>query len=879
MELSLQSRKDYKSMRLIRKMMITKEKLHINDKIDYERFLELYKKYGNSVDEKDFAKYVLDIPYHKHYCLQCGKTKITPILSREYVTSKEIEEIKKYVMSDINYFGFSHVNYEIVEDLYNRYAGRLSMFMFAEEILGISTHSIECMKSDREKETRLFNQSLINRADIRKRQNEIIVGEKLHIDDTITKVQFYELYAKYGIGISEREFATRVLQILSSRYNRLISGRNAYTTILSTYIYNPESVYKLRERVIKKENLRIDDLIDYSKFQELHRKYGGPLSEELFAEEVLDITAVGVKNMRVAGSLSAILTDIEVPEEYTLELREKVANENSLRQDQGLTLSEIDALYQNYGGVLSRKMFAIDVLDITYDAYNSLVCGANKTTSILRSHNPSRFIALRRKVIFENDLKINGLINYQTAKRYYEQYGSNECETIFAEKVLGIPQKIFYNLKYGASKQVNVLQDEPLPTDEECYGQKIKIGLEFGLHIKDKINYATFSKIYNRFGGMLTEEDFAEKILDISKATLRKIKNDSEKEVLVFGNTEIPEEEIKKLRRQVILDNNIYPERSISLKFFKKIYSSHEHILSETRFAELVLGINKQCINKLKSGAYDTVKALLDMKKTYSKRSQYFSNEEEALLKEALIQGLSEEAIATRLFVKMELLKRNLDMLHRYGRLSAAEIEAERIARQIDTTALKVRESKTGDTKKKEEKEKKRRLKEAEILRKKKDRVLDDFELTEKDINIMKSYIQNCRERFAHDEFFEIELPELEESIGFIEGDARDIRFFARVCTAFGLYKKASVFISNNIDNQGITKEEKATLKTIQSSINYANRRQNAVNMISNGFKDAKVISVQTGIAEVDVLEMKRRMGLGEEIDLNKFLDKSLDEE
>lgn len=879
MELSLQSRKDYKSMRQIRRVMITKEKLHINDKIDYEGFLALYKKYGKGVDEKDFAKYILDIPYHKHYYLQCGKSKTSPILSREYVSTKELEAIKKYTVEIIEYYNFSRVNYETVESLYRRFGGRLSIAMFAEDILGISAHGVECMKSDREKEYRLFSMPMENKVETRKIQNEIIIKEKLHIDDTITKLQFYELYAKYGNGLTEKEFANRVLQIPSSRYNRLISGKNAYTTVLSNYIYNPESVYKLREKVILKENLRIDDLIDYTRFKELHRKYGGPLSEEMFAEEVLDISAVGVKNMRVAGSSSAILTEIEVPEEYTLELREKIANENELRQEQGLTLAEIDVLHQKYGGVLSRKIFSMMVLDVTYDAYNSLVCGANKTTTILRSHNPSRFLALRRKVIFENDLKINGTIDYPTAKRYYEKYGKNESETVFAEKVLGIPQKIFYNLKYGASKKVNILQDEPLPTDEECYRQKIKIGLEYGLHIKDKINYTTFSKIYKRFGGMLTEECFAERILDISKHSLRKLRNDPEKEVFVFGNTEVSEDEVKTLRRQVILDNDIYPERPISLKEFKKIYKSYGHILSETQFAGLILGIDKQCINKLKSREYETVKALLDMKKVYSKRSPYFSIKEESLLKEALIQGLSEEAIATRLFVKMTVLKRNLDMFYKYGRLSVAEIEAERIARRTVATNLETQENKSEKTKKSEEKQRKRRLKDAEILRKKKERVLEDFELTDKDMEVMRNYIENCRERFKYGEFQEIELPELEESIGFIEGDARDIRFFAKVCARFGLYKKASVFISNNIDNPGVTKEEKNTLKQIQISINYATRRQKAVNMISNGFKDAKVISAQTGIAEVDVLEMKRRMGKGDIVDLNEGIDKNIDEE
>ena len=275
----------------------------------------------------------------------------------------------------------------------------------------------------------------------------------------------------------------------------------------------------------------------------------------------------------------------------------------------------------------------------------------------------------------------------------------------------------------------------------------------------------------------------------------------------------------------------------------------------------------------------DSVRALNDVKDEYRKRSSYLTSKEIALVKEALIQGLSEEAIATRLFVPMRLLKRNLEMQHGYGNLLPAEIEAERIKRGIDSTSLRLQEAKPGDTSKKEQKNAKKRLKDAEVLRKKKDRVLEDFELTEKDLNIVRSYISNCSERFKYGEFQEIEILELEESIVLLEGNAGDIKLFLRIYVFLGLYKKASVFISNNIDNPGITDEEKNKLRTVQRSINYATRKQNAVNMISNGVTDAKFIASQVGIPEVDVIEMQNRLRVGQKIDVRQVIDKNLDED
>ena len=222
MELSLQSRKDYKVMRSSRRTMIIKEKLHIDTPIDYKRFLELFKKYGKGIDEKDFAKYFLDIPYQKHYNLQSGKIKTTYALSREYVSPKEIEKIQGEVKKYLDGFGLNNVDYDFVEMLYTRFSGRLSMAMFAEDILGITAHSVECMKSDRTKTVNLFSLSTMDKAEIRKRQNEVIVAERLHIGDTITLEEFDRLYKKYGEGFSEKDFATKVLQVSSApRFNQL----------------------------------------------------------------------------------------------------------------------------------------------------------------------------------------------------------------------------------------------------------------------------------------------------------------------------------------------------------------------------------------------------------------------------------------------------------------------------------------------------------------------------------------------------------------------------------------------------------------------------------------------------------------------------------
>ena len=89
MELSLQSK--YKSKQILarRNEMIEAEKLHIKDKIGLEQFKKLYIKYGNELEEKEFAYAFLDIDDIKYTILARGKNSETTILSKQYIPKEE----------------------------------------------------------------------------------------------------------------------------------------------------------------------------------------------------------------------------------------------------------------------------------------------------------------------------------------------------------------------------------------------------------------------------------------------------------------------------------------------------------------------------------------------------------------------------------------------------------------------------------------------------------------------------------------------------------------------------------------------------------------------------------------------------------------------
>ena len=60
----------------LRKEMIKKENFHINDLIDYEKFLKLYQLYGHKLSESEFASSFLDLSINDLYNLKKNRCKV-----------------------------------------------------------------------------------------------------------------------------------------------------------------------------------------------------------------------------------------------------------------------------------------------------------------------------------------------------------------------------------------------------------------------------------------------------------------------------------------------------------------------------------------------------------------------------------------------------------------------------------------------------------------------------------------------------------------------------------------------------------------------------------------------------------------------------------
>ena len=271
MELSLQSKYKSKEILARRREMIEKEKLHIKEGISYERFKQLYSKYGEGLEEKEFAYAFLDIDEIKYSNISTGQNSQTAILFKQYVSNEEFKNIRKKL---IELYDLKVVSYNKAIELYEAFAGVLSFKLFSEEILGID-------------EKRLRSRNL-------------------------------KRYPDKEIDVN--------FDIESGEYARLKG-----TEEVLMYTLNPEYIIELRKKIIYEEGLHIEESINYEKFSELYAKYGKDMNEVTFAQEVLDIGVRSLNKMKSPKKFSTIiLQNVEIPKRYIMELRDKIAILNKL---------------------------------------------------------------------------------------------------------------------------------------------------------------------------------------------------------------------------------------------------------------------------------------------------------------------------------------------------------------------------------------------------------------------------------------------------------------------------------------------------------------------------------------------------------------------
>ncbi len=169
---------------------------------------------------------------------------------------------------------------------------------------------------------------------------------------------------------------------------------------------------------------------------------------------------------------------------------------------------------------------------------------------------------------------------------------------------------------------------------------------------------------------------------------------------------------------------------------------------------------------------------------------------------------------------------------------------------------------------KKEQKAKEKKESKRELVKARAIRALDKYIFDDKNIKNVRAYIADCKESFEEGNFQRSDIDFLMECMIFIQCNCKEIELVSKMCIHFNEYRRGMNFIAENIDNEGISRDEREKLMSLRNSMEYAIRQEQALQRIKAGDTDVQQIARATGIREVDVLKLRKKI---EEESINMF--------
>ena len=255
------------------------QKGYSNKSIDYKEFFKLYEPYRKKLKENEFAS-VLGISYSSYKAIKYnGKRAI--ILKKEKTADekKELEELKKFIVSDLIQKGYMNKSIEYKEflRLYEPYRDKLKESEFAS-VLGISYSSWQDIKSKGKKAIILKREKSEDEKKKLEELKKFIVSDlnkKGYANKLIDYKEFLRLYEPYKKKFKESEFAN----ILGISYVNLQRIKKQGTKALINFEY----IYYIRILHLFKENKEYD----LAYFENVSKNLGLPVSKivEIITEE------------------------------------------------------------------------------------------------------------------------------------------------------------------------------------------------------------------------------------------------------------------------------------------------------------------------------------------------------------------------------------------------------------------------------------------------------------------------------------------------------------------------------------------------------------------------------------------------------------------
>lgn len=380
-------------------------------------------------------------------------------------------------------------------------------------------------------------------------------------------------------------------------------------------------------------------------------------------------------------------------------------------------------------------------------------------------------------------------------------------------------------------------------SEEELNQFRKRVQIESFVYTRSYLWIKLFEAIYNRYEHDFSEEEFAEKIFYLNKIEFFKLRNGELIKVyneINIDNMHFSAKVLETIRECLITFGNI-PE-CVSIELQIPIERAEEYINELLSSKTITM---EECGRELARRMYKAGKTVDEI---------YY----EVWLKEEEINEVIQEENQKR---QQEEQKRKVLQIGGDNLKKEIEIKSEAKTRTIVPQQEQKKETIEEELSEKQLKRiqcfNQRRIAKLPKIEEKVKTILEEYDYLPKNMKFIEGYINECRELFDDSDFPEEKIDLLCDCMIFAQSGFESILFLTKVCISHRKYKKAVNFINDNIDNEGMSSEDRKKLNEIKKQLNYSIQKEVVTDMILAGNINIKELSKVTGVLEVDVLHIR----------------------
>ena len=622
----------------------------------------------------------------------------------EELQKRLIYEFKLRIEQVINKNEFEQI-YNRAKEIYEQ--SHQNLFLspkeFAKTYLQLTDSSYKMIKGGYQN-AKILKDYQVTSEDINNLRKKIVYENKLHREDMKTYKELMEYYDRYFIPFLEKDFFEKILDINPNNLKNINPNgkkskeeKESKTAILKKLVITDEETEEFRNNVIELELLHKKDKINYEKFLEIYNKYFIPLSEEEFANKVLDINKKAYTKIKFYPESQAIvLTKVPFPENIDKIRKVVIKNERLHRKDE-ITYEQFIKILDNNYIPISREEFATYCLDISTTSLRSAQYDVKRKVGILNEENfpdESEIKEVRDKMINYYKLHKGDVITYSKFLEIYhnEAFFLPLTEDEYAKEMFDIESDSFLGIKGGYRENTSILKNE-IVEENEIKQLRKQILTEF--RIGEKITFEQLKCIYDNYYLRLSLKEYAEQVLDINKNSYKDIKN---KKVIAKGyhqeNLESKEkpmrtmiflgDELENLKNTIIDSNNLYDGLEITRDYFMNLYKKYPHALSYMMFGKHILGINIYDTNALVLGRnrVATINTNQEKQNDENNRNKFLQNQDNEI-ERLLFKGMIPKEIAEELMISKYDIDEKVKFVIESKNLDSEKIKKERVRARL----------------------------------------------------------------------------------------------------------------------------------------------------------------------------------------------------